>query len=154
MMTSKSGKSGSAKNIPAWVEQALSGKKKITGFGHRVYKVKDPRATVLQELAEHVFVETGRQCIGFDVASLEDILSKAPCEVPNQRPDSVEPKDMKDKIEVKVDASPTSTAPGGSTYPPLVPILDAAAFRHLLLDLGLMRCLPVGTLFSGNGLFL
>jgi len=25
------------------------------GFGHRVYKVKDPRATVLQELAENVF---------------------------------------------------------------------------------------------------
>ncbi len=35
-------------------------KKKIMGFGHRVYKVKDPRATVLQELAEHVFAETGR----------------------------------------------------------------------------------------------
>ena len=28
------------------------------GFGHRVYKVKDPRATVLQELAENVFAET------------------------------------------------------------------------------------------------
>ena len=30
------------------------------GFGHRVYKVKDPRATVLQELAEHVFAEMDR----------------------------------------------------------------------------------------------
>jgi len=30
------------------------------GFGHRVYKVKDPRATVLQELAEHVFAEMSR----------------------------------------------------------------------------------------------
>ena len=30
------------------------------GIGHRVYKVKDPRATVLQELAEHVFAETSR----------------------------------------------------------------------------------------------
>ena len=30
------------------------------GFGHRIYKVKDPRATVLQELAEHVFAETSR----------------------------------------------------------------------------------------------
>src|SRR5260221_541137 len=39
---------------------AIAGKKKIMGFGHRVYKVKDPRATVLQELAENVFVETGR----------------------------------------------------------------------------------------------
>lgn len=53
------------------------------------------------------------ECIGFDVASLEDILSKAPCEVASQRPDSIENKDMKGKIEVKVDASPTSSAPGG-----------------------------------------
>jgi citrate synthase len=30
------------------------------GLGHRVYKVKDPRATVLQELAEHVFAENSR----------------------------------------------------------------------------------------------
>ena len=41
-------------------EDAVANKKKIMGFGHRVYKVKDPRATVLQELAEHVFAETGR----------------------------------------------------------------------------------------------
>src|SRR5262249_27114239 len=35
-------------------------KRKIMGMGHRVYKVKDPRATVLQELADHVFAESGR----------------------------------------------------------------------------------------------
>ncbi len=33
---------------------------KVMGMGHRVYKVKDPRATVLQELAEHVFSESSR----------------------------------------------------------------------------------------------
>src|SRR5207248_4291659 len=33
---------------------------KVMGMGHRVYKVKDPRATVLQELAENVFAETSR----------------------------------------------------------------------------------------------
>jgi len=47
-------------NAGPWLEDALKKKKKIMGFGHRVYKVKDPRATVLQELAEHVFAETGR----------------------------------------------------------------------------------------------
>jgi citrate synthase len=47
-------------NVRDWLDQAVSGKKKIMGFGHRVYKVKDPRATVLQELAEHVFAETSR----------------------------------------------------------------------------------------------
>jgi citrate synthase len=47
-------------NARTWLEQAVSQRKKIMGFGHRVYKVKDPRATVLQELAENAFVETGR----------------------------------------------------------------------------------------------
>jgi citrate synthase len=51
---------GDAKNVPAWAEDAVAKKKKFMGFGHRVYKVKDPRATVLQELAEHVFADTGR----------------------------------------------------------------------------------------------
>ena len=51
---------GSVDNVRAWLEHAVANKKKIMGFGHRVYKVKDPRATVLQELAEHVFVETSR----------------------------------------------------------------------------------------------
>jgi citrate synthase len=51
---------GTVENVKPWLEGAIADKKKIMGFGHRVYKVKDPRATVLQELAEHVFVETGR----------------------------------------------------------------------------------------------
>ena len=51
---------GGIENVEAWLEDAVANKKKIMGFGHRVYKVKDPRATVLQELAENVFVETGR----------------------------------------------------------------------------------------------
>lgn len=51
---------GSVENVRPWVEKAVGEKQKIMGFGHRVYKVKDPRATVLQELAEHVFAETSR----------------------------------------------------------------------------------------------
>jgi citrate synthase len=51
---------GSPDNVQNWLEDAIQHKKKIMGLGHRVYKVKDPRATVLQELAENVFVETGR----------------------------------------------------------------------------------------------
>ncbi|MFL5241511.1 MAG: citrate synthase [Gemmataceae bacterium] len=51
---------GAKENVHGWLDQTVSGKKKIMGFGHRVYKVKDPRATVLQELAEHVFAETSR----------------------------------------------------------------------------------------------
>jgi citrate synthase len=51
---------GSPENVRAWLDDAIAHKKKIMGLGHRVYKVKDPRATVLQELAENAFVETGR----------------------------------------------------------------------------------------------
>ena len=42
-----------------FVERALQNKKKLMGFGHRVYKVKDPRATVLQELCRRLFKECG-----------------------------------------------------------------------------------------------
>ena len=49
-----------AENAKPWLQDAVATKKKIMGFGHRVYKVKDPRATVLQDLAEKVFAETNR----------------------------------------------------------------------------------------------
>ncbi len=42
-----------------YVEHVLQNKKKLMGFGHRVYKVKDPRATVLQELCRRLFKECG-----------------------------------------------------------------------------------------------
>jgi len=53
---------GSFENVRPWIEKkfAQDPKFKVMGMGHRVYKVKDPRATVLQELAERVFAETSR----------------------------------------------------------------------------------------------
>jgi 2-methylcitrate synthase len=58
---------GKAENAGPWLENAIATKKKIMGFGHRVYKVKDPRATVLQELAEEAFAEASRP-LKYDVA--------------------------------------------------------------------------------------
>ncbi|HEX3314896.1 MAG TPA: citrate synthase [Gemmataceae bacterium] len=67
---------GTEANVKAWVEDAIKTKKKIMGYGHRVYKVKDPRATVLQELAEHVFAETGRPT-QYDMAvKMEGIMAE------------------------------------------------------------------------------
>lgn len=43
---------GSADNVDDWFEKARKQKKKISGFGHRVYKTYDPRALVLCPLAE------------------------------------------------------------------------------------------------------
>ncbi len=50
---------GSIDNVRPYVENLIANKQKIMGFGHRVYKVKDPRATILQQLAEQLFDETG-----------------------------------------------------------------------------------------------
>ena len=53
---------GTSANAKPWLDakRAANPSYKVMGMGHRVYKVKDPRATVLQELAEHVFSETSR----------------------------------------------------------------------------------------------
>jgi citrate synthase len=50
---------GSVDNVRPYVEDLLERKAKIMGFGHRVYKVKDPRATILQNLAEQLFEKFG-----------------------------------------------------------------------------------------------
>ena len=46
---------GTPAQARAAVEARLEGKHKLMGFGHRVYKVKDPRATVLQDLCMRLF---------------------------------------------------------------------------------------------------
>lgn len=51
---------GSVDQVDAYVEHCIEKKAKIMGFGHRVYKVKDPRATILQDLAEQLFEKFGR----------------------------------------------------------------------------------------------
>jgi len=50
---------GSPEKVRPFVENCLANKQKIMGFGHRVYKVKDPRATILQSLAEQLFEKMG-----------------------------------------------------------------------------------------------
>lgn len=53
---------GGAEKVQGWLDakRTADPKFKVMGFGHRVYKVKDARATVLQDLAEHIFAETSR----------------------------------------------------------------------------------------------
>jgi citrate synthase len=48
---------GTPGRAPDWVRGHLAAKRKVMGFGHRVYKTWDPRATVLREIAERL----GRQ---------------------------------------------------------------------------------------------
>ena len=45
---------GNPDNTEKYIEDALEGKKKIMGFGHRVYKAYDPRAKVIKSYLEDI----------------------------------------------------------------------------------------------------
>ena len=51
---------GDIKNVPAFVESVKAGEGKLMGFGHRVYKNYDPRATIIKKAAYDVFEVTGK----------------------------------------------------------------------------------------------
>jgi citrate synthase len=67
---------GSVENVRPYVEKCIANKQKIMGFGHRVYKVKDPRATILQDLVKQLFGETGQDPY-YDIAvELERVVEE------------------------------------------------------------------------------
>jgi citrate synthase len=50
---------GKVENIPAFIEGVKAGNERLMGFGHRVYKNYDPRATIIKQQALNVFEVTG-----------------------------------------------------------------------------------------------
>jgi len=63
---------GSPQNVPAFIESVKSGEGRLMGFGHRVYKNFDPRATIIKKAAYDVFEVTGTNPL-LDIAlALED----------------------------------------------------------------------------------
>ena len=50
---------GSEANVDPWIADALAQKKKIMGIGHRVYKVLDPRAPHLRNMAVQLTEQLG-----------------------------------------------------------------------------------------------
>lgn len=51
---------GSVDNIPAFMEGVKKREERLMGFGHRVYKAYDPRASIIKRTADEVFEVTGR----------------------------------------------------------------------------------------------
>ena len=51
---------GSVENIPAFMEGVKRREERLMGFGHRVYKAYDPRASIIKRTADEVFEVTGR----------------------------------------------------------------------------------------------
>jgi citrate synthase len=50
---------GTYDQVDAFIEGVKRGEQKLMGFGHRVYKNFDPRATIIKEAADAVFKVTG-----------------------------------------------------------------------------------------------
>ena len=67
---------GTPDKVRSYVEQAFQHKHKLMGFGHRVYKVKDPRATVLQELCRRLFKECGTSSLYESALEVEKVAGE------------------------------------------------------------------------------
>merc|ERR1719246_188134 len=52
---------GHVDNIPQFIKDVKDRKKTLMGFGHRVYKNFDPRATIVRKIADDVFSIVGRE---------------------------------------------------------------------------------------------
>jgi citrate synthase len=50
---------GTPENAERWIQDALARKERIMGFGHRVYKTGDPRATILKRYCVELANEVG-----------------------------------------------------------------------------------------------
>jgi citrate synthase len=67
---------GSMDEVPQFIEWVKQGNGKLEGFGHRVYKNFDPRATIIKRTAEEVFAVTGKNPL-LDIAlKLEETALK------------------------------------------------------------------------------
>ena len=63
-----------SESAEAWVRDALARKVRIMGFGHRVYKAGDPRATILKTLCAELARETGNEELETIADTIERIV--------------------------------------------------------------------------------
>ncbi len=71
---------GRPERASAWIEAALTRGERIMGFGHRVYRVRDPRADVLKGVLEKLGDADGRLALGraVEAAALEALRRHKP----------------------------------------------------------------------------
>ena len=81
---------GKKENIPQFIQDVKDKKKLLMGFGHRVYKNYDPRATIVKRIADEVFEITGKEPLIEIAMELEKIALNDPYfvsrKVPNFNP--------------------------------------------------------------------
>jgi len=67
---------GDISKVDAWVEQRLADRERIMGFGHRVYKAVDPRATYLKTFAKQIAEDTGNMALYEMSHRIEQIMEE------------------------------------------------------------------------------
>lgn len=67
---------GGEQNAERWVREALAAKRRIMGFGHRVYKTGDPRAAYLKTLCGELARETGHEELERTAEVIETIVGQ------------------------------------------------------------------------------
>lgn len=66
-----------------WIQEALADKKKVMGFGHRVYKNGDPRAKILSQLSQKIGQKIG-QPQWFEMSkAIDDVMQEKKGLLPN-----------------------------------------------------------------------
>jgi citrate synthase len=63
-----------AEEAGVWARETVASGGRIMGFGHRVYKVRDPRADVLDQAARKLFAGTGEQKLYQDARTVEEVM--------------------------------------------------------------------------------
>lgn len=74
---------GSPKRLEAYLDEAIAAKRKVMGFGHRVYKEGDPRAAILKRMSAELTAETGRPELYEMSAAMELYMHERKGLIPN-----------------------------------------------------------------------
>ena len=74
---------GKVENVDAFVETALAQKRRLMGFGHRVYRAGDPRAAILRGLAEDACRQSGQEMWFRMAVRLFEKVNRAKGLIPN-----------------------------------------------------------------------
>ena len=77
------GEIGSAENVGSWLEDALANKKKIMGFGHRVYKNGDSRVPTMKAVLDDLVTHYDRPDLGELYTALEAEMAERKNILPN-----------------------------------------------------------------------
>jgi len=74
---------GTAENVAPWLDRALAEKRKIMGFGHRVYKNGDSRVPTMRAVLDDLVAQYDRQDIGALYEALESEMGRRKNILPN-----------------------------------------------------------------------